>query len=484
MASCLTKAQITAELSLIEEIYIQFLKGPANGGIDNVTAHNQVTAILDSNKPYEYNLGNYGTRVVCVCPDNTSPVIVLNLLYVAPVPGKFPVECSTTECLAVSITFVPHPNGLQPLSLTPNTKTLYKDGRIVGGYDLADSITAYDHSVQADGDTTECLIICGTAKKCDTADCLDFLSYLCDKLETDFVVKRDKCGKLWLITLDWTDDDFPYDHKDCVIVEEEEICTYYVDYEKLRCYYEKKSCFRFDECDPAQLSQTTRCFEIYFTCIEGEIVVNYSTSEHEKLPKCFREIAQTCNFICEPIPSPTTKSIHQHPSGEFDTICRGNYTCVRRLYCCIRDKCEKYRKYHQCCRKHAHAHHHFKKCKTKCVCEYTKKYGDGEKFDPEVHLSDHEVEESYDGYQSSGHGGYQSETKQESDCCVDEVEPKYESDCCVEEVKPKYESDNRKSDGYGFTCPYKKSKCCYKNTGHRNRACRNECCYGQSHYTN
>ena len=370
MSGCLTKAAIVDKLSQIETLFVRFLAGDIN----SVTLQADVTAILDACKDDEYNDGNYSTRQVCVVPDETCPLITLNLLYVAAVPGSFPVECSKKECFAVSITYLPHPNGLQALVLTPQTDTLYKDGRVTGGYGVCSAITAYNHTKQKDCDdlTTETLVICGgSIDNCGPKDCLDFLSFLCNKLNFDFSIRRDRCGKLWLVTMEWDVEDYPFDHKECETVKETEVCTYYINYEKLRHYYEKKSCFRFDKCDPAELAYKTKYYEILFFCIDGELVATYITDDYMKLPQFFREIAECCNFVCEPIaPASTARLVLEEGSeeegaevssshgplvtkisGDAGEICFGNYHCVRKLYCCKRkekcgyDKYEKHDKY-------------------------------------------------------------------------------------------------------------------------------------------
>ena len=385
MSQSITKGQIVANLEAIQELYEKFLSSDPCNGTGSQEVIDGVNAIIEEDKDKEKNGGNYSTRIVIVVPEKCQPIIVLNLLYRAAKPGVYPIEWADDQYYAVSISFVPHPNGKQSLVLAPTTETLYKDGRIVGGFDLCDSITAYDDSDhQQEGEVTECLIICGDAKKCEPNDCLDFLSYLCKTLGLNFSVRRDKCGKLWLISNEWTNQDFPFDHKVCTGEGSAEVCTYYVNYDRLRCYYEKKSCFRFDDCDPAQLSQTTRCYEIYFACMgegcdEKELVAVYAVKEgsYERLPRCYREIAEACNFVCSrnwEITPPVLR-----PSGEgFENICVGNYTCTRRLYCCNKDKCSKYRTYHQCCRRHAHEHHHANRCNrdTECGCGFTKKFSD------------------------------------------------------------------------------------------------------------
>jgi hypothetical protein len=476
MSGCLTKVAIVDKLAQIENWYVQFLAG----GIDSATLQANVGSLIASSEDDEYQGGNYSSRIVSVVPDPTSPTITLNLLYVAAVPGVVPVECSTKECFAVSITFLPHPNGLQALALTPDTDILYKDGRVTGGYDLCSAITAYNHTKEKkdDGVTTECLVICGgEIGSCEPKDCLDFLSFLCNKLEVDFSIRRDKCGRLWLVTLDWNVEDFPYDHKECETVEMVETCVYYVDYEKLRHYYEKKSCFRFDECDPAELAQKTKCYEILFLCVGGTLTAAYSTDDYKKLPQFFREIVECCEFECVDIA--TAEPIVKKSSGDFEQICFGNYNCVRKLYCCKRDKCEKHRKYHECCRKHAHERHHHKHCKTACKCGYVKKYGEaGECSSSESEQEPDDEVGHGDDNDEVGHGDDNDEVGH-GDACADVGY----SDGGYSRNEHSEDDDTYEGrSGYDFICPHKKDKCCYYNEHHGEKSCRDNCCYGAAHY--
>lgn len=467
MSGCLTKVGIVDKLAQIQAWFDRFRADPTYTSID---LQNDVIALLDACKTDEYQGSNYSSRIVCVVPNPTCPIITLNLLYVAAVPGSYPVECTTKECFAVSITYLPHPNNYETLILTPQADTLYKDGRVTGGYDLCSAITAYNHAKETkdEGITTECLVICGgEVGSCEPKDCLDFLSFLCNKLEVNFSIRRDKCGRLWLVTLDWNVEDFPYDHKECETVETVETCVYYVDYEKLRHYYEKKSCFNFDKCDPAELAQKTKCYEISFFCLEGVLTASYSTSDYKKLPQFFREIVECCEFEC--IDVSTADPIVKKSSGDFEQICFGNYNCVRKLYCCKRDKCEKHRHYHECCRKHAHEHHHHKHCKTVCKCGYKKKYGEAGE------CSNSESESESESEQESGHN---SEAEHSDACSVGGHSDGGHSDGGHSEGG---HSEGGHS-GYNFICPHKKDKCCYYNDHHGDKACRDSCCHGRAHY--
>ena len=344
--------------------------------------------------------GGYSCKIVSIIPNDKCPIIILNLLYRACLPGTIPNKTSCTDLYQVSIALLPNPNNRQSLALVPAFDNQYNDGRVtIDGICKGISVFHLKENNNCDEETTECLIICGgNVGSCDPKDGLDFLSFLCNRFDFDFSVRRDRRGKLWLISNAWTEESFPSDH---VEVLNESNNKYYIDYERLRRFFEKKSCFKFDDCDPAQLAALTRCYEIWIICQDGQLAFVYTAKQYRRLDRCFKEIVETCNFDCFPTDgqTPTVRT----PTYDMGQICVGNYNCVRKLYCCSLDKkgvdCDdkkdKCSKYSACCREHAHEHHHKKKCGSngKCKCGYNKKYHCDDQSDSS-HDSDHDYDES------------------------------------------------------------------------------------------
>lgn len=488
--SCATKGELTTFLYEVQGLYTNFLQP---GGITSGELQTTVQALVDALSPKEYNGGNYSGKVVIICPTPSTSIVVLNLLYNACLPGTEPQVASNKACYSVALALVPNPNVKQALPLAYCSEIIYDDARVTADSTICQGVNVYDKCDNSCSDdiVTNTLVICGGGvDNCGPKDCLDFLSFLGDKYGFSFAVRRDRKGRLWLVTGEWTDENFPYDHKECGPINDVETCLYFINYEKLRRYYERKSCFKFDKCDPAQLASTTRCYEIWLTydALVGALTVNYATASFQKLPRCFRELIDICTFECFPVATNPNFGKEKLAVSSFDEVCFGNYNCVRSVYCCEKDKFDKHcRKYDACCKKHAHGHYHKGHCKKGCSCGYQKKYGDGAA--PE---SDSDSSSSSDS--DSDHGkDYGKDHGKEEDHCKGkdygsdhskgaDHGKDYGSDHSKRSDHGKdYESDHG-DDGYDYTCPYKGNKCCYHDNHHGEKRCgKNDCCWGGPH---
>jgi len=283
-----------------------------------------VHAKVDEYKKWEVDGGNYYGRTVKIYYDDHKPKVDIMLRYST-------YGCHDTEWLVVFCIIV-HPNGKEAMFLHAPEENVYSEPKL-HAHDPICRITNLYHPVHEDICVDGDVIIEGGENLC-----LDFLTFLCDQLDTDFVVKQRWCRRVIKIEESSTVDlskllKIP---EKCFIKGrdgDEFTFPIVMDYCCVRKFYEK--CFIFDKCDPAELAVKTKKFEIYLACVGGQLQVVYQTDNFEDLPKCFQQIAEACDFNC--VMNPPNGNGHQEPEYIFGMTCTSTeYECVRQLFCCLR----------------------------------------------------------------------------------------------------------------------------------------------------
>jgi hypothetical protein len=353
MTTCISKQDLLAQLSAIQGIYRSFLQGVVNSS----EASDQIVSLLSAISSSEKNNGLYEGRIVSLFPSEQAPVVTLNLLYRACLPGTSPPQESPNSYFQVSLTLLPNPNLKDVLTLTPSSDTNFADGRVTGGSDLANlPVNFIVASNGAAEQVVETLLVCGDGVQiCPEPKKPDFLSYLVKELNQSFTVRRDKCGRLWLVVSSWDNAYVPASYSSDGL--------YYVNYSHLREYYSRKSCFTFSECDPAYVVSFTSCYEIWISNVFSEqdgtntLTVKYATNDYTSLPKCFRFIIDAIHPVCVEIPNEnleikknSTKSLLICTSGclqPFGQEYTADYQQFLDLYC----SCYKEYDYSSCCKK-------------------------------------------------------------------------------------------------------------------------------------